>query len=113
MTTKGAVARVWKHFEPVLEENNSGTVDKSGYACQKCKTKVSLHPKEGYRHIKNCLVMTNEEKEAVITNLPAQEVEKYRKYWIPGMYFILSIIECIMHHFVKYFFLRIWKKTKN
>jgi hypothetical protein len=85
MSTKGVVAAVWKHFDAVLVENSNGTMEKIGYKCKLCETKVMLHPKEGYRHLKKCEKMTNEGKEATIANLPSEEVEKYSQYWVPGI----------------------------
>ena len=61
-SNKGRPAAVWKHFSPVIIEMDNGTLSKTKYKCLVCLKEVTLTPKEGYRHIKNCEVLSNDDK---------------------------------------------------
>jgi hypothetical protein len=90
-SNKGRPAAVWKHFSPVIIEMDNGTSSKIKYKCLVCLKDVALAPKEGYRHIKNCEVLSNEDKIKIIAELPTEEVKIYEQFSTPGKFKFKSI----------------------
>jgi hypothetical protein len=98
-------ADIWNHFNPCwCDSNNSNTppsltkptddlINKyeRRRMCKKCNIHVLDHPKNGYRHIKNCENLDSEERVAIIRSCNAKEVTTYEEYWNKSKIYILYL----------------------
>lgn len=78
----GRSATVWKHFDKRTVKNARV------YYCKAtgCTCYVSNHPRYGYKHIRMCSSMPQEEKKSIIDSVmktDKEEVLKYEEFWNP------------------------------
>ena len=87
------LACVWRHFEPVYVSNTGEVTlempavlkeDKWRCTVHGCQALVSNHPKQAYRHLKNCKYLSTVNKSILFRELPASETQTYRQFWDPG-----------------------------
>jgi hypothetical protein len=99
--SRGSTSGIWNHFQicwvdgtsplplarqqPIDTEPSEDEIGRFRLRrrCtrENCGKHFGEHPKEGYRHVKNCAYLSAEERADIIESCPETERLKYREYW--------------------------------